>query len=157
MKELQTSSVTLIGAGSETSAAALTATTYFLLTHPSQFQELKNEIRTTFPNESNITMVSVNNLTYLAAVLEESMRLFPPGGGIGPRITTSDSTICDRLIPAGTAVGVSQYAANHNPLNFRDPDNFVPERWLGDPKYKNDNPAVFQPFSYGPRNCIGRS
>lgn len=38
------------------------------------------------------------------------------------------------------------------------PDAFIPERWLGqDSRFENDNRDAFQPFSTGPRNCIGRS
>lgn len=47
-------------------------------------------------------------------------------------------------------------AAYHSEENFRDPDEFVPERFLGDERYKNDRFDVLQPFSYGPRNCIGQ-
>lgn len=50
----------------------------------------------------------------------------------------------------------SRYAAAHSPRNFRDPESFVPERWLDDPAYKNDDRAAAQPFSLGPRNCIGK-
>lgn len=37
----------------------------------------------------------------------------------------------------------------------RNPDLFVPERWLGDPEYKDDKCDAYQPFSIGTRNCIG--
>jgi hypothetical protein len=43
-----------------------------------------------------------------------------------------------------------------NPDYFTNVEQFVPERWLGDETYKNDNRGVVRPFSYGPRNCIGR-
>lgn len=41
-------------------------------------------------------------------------------------------------------------------MNFRDPEMFVPERWLGDPRYDGDAKEVLQPFSIGPRNCLGK-
>jgi cytochrome P450 len=51
-------------------------------------------------------------------------------------------------------------SANHSPSNFTDPAKFVPERWLDDTseyeRYANDRREVFQPFSVGPRNCIGK-
>jgi len=49
-----------------------------------------------------------------------------------------------------------RYAANHDPANFAEVESFIPERWLGDPRFKNDDLAVMQPFSYGPRNCLGK-
>lgn len=44
----------------------------------------------------------------------------------------------------------------HNPKFFKDAEVFVPERWLGDPKYADDKRVAVQPFSVGPRNCIGK-
>lgn len=59
-----------------------------------------------------------------------------------------------------TRVSVSTFAAFRSPDNFSNPEAFVPERWIPtDPlyeRYANDNRDVFQPFSFGPRNCIGR-
>jgi cytochrome P450 len=51
-------------------------------------------------------------------------------------------------------------AAYHSPNNFKDPMKFVPERWIESTpeytEYANDRRAIFQPFSVGPRNCIGK-
>lgn len=59
-------------------------------------------------------------------------------------------------LPAGTDVSVHQMAAYHSPANFRHPGRFAPERWLGgDVEYEHDRRDVHQPFSLGPRNCIG--
>lgn len=62
-------------------------------------------------------------------------------------------------MPGGTWVGVPQLAANHSPSNFVEPDNFIPERYLEkhDSRFDGDNKAVVQPFSTGPRNCIGKN
>jgi cytochrome P450 len=54
-------------------------------------------------------------------------------------------------------VSVQNYAAYHHELNFRRPDDFIPERFLSDPDFASDNREVLQPFSVGPRNCIGRN
>ena len=57
-----------------------------------------------------------------------------------------------------TGVGVHQWATYQSTTNFANPETFAPERWLDDPPevYKNDNKAAMQPFSTGPRNCIGK-
>jgi cytochrome P450 len=55
-----------------------------------------------------------------------------------------------------TILGIWQWPLNHNPKFFKHPDSFVPERWLGDPRYDSDKKGAFQPFSVGPRNCIGK-
>lgn len=36
------------------------------------------------------------------------------------------------------------------------PDDFIPERWMGDERFVDDRTDAFQPFSFGSRNCIGR-
>jgi len=40
--------------------------------------------------------------------------------------------------------------------NFSRPNEFIPERWMNDPRFENDDRAALQPFSYGPRNCFGK-
>lgn len=58
-----------------------------------------------------------------------------------------------------TIVGVSQLAANHSPVNFISPEEFLPERFFSqvDERFARDRKAVSQPFSAGPRNCVGRN
>lgn len=49
------------------------------------------------------------------------------------------------------------WAGFHSPDNFTRPDEFIPERWLGDAKeFEHDRKEALQPFSIGPRNCLGR-
>lgn len=65
--------------------------------------------------------------------------------------------ICGRWVAPGVRCSIHQYVAYHSAANFKDPDSFVPERWLGDPRYADDRRDAWQPFSYGPRNCIGQN
>ena len=56
-----------------------------------------------------------------------------------------------------TIVGLWQWAMFYSPKNFANPDEFIPERWLGEnPRFDKDCREAFQPFSYGPRDCLGR-
>lgn len=55
-----------------------------------------------------------------------------------------------------TSVGVHPYATFRSPMNFKNPDDFVPERWLHDPKYSEDDLFASQPFGYGPKMCPGK-
>lgn len=63
--------------------------------------------------------------------------------------------IAGKHVPSGTLVAFAHWAAYHSPRNFSLPLEFHPERWTGDSKFVDDNRDVFQPFSVGPRNCIG--
>lgn len=63
--------------------------------------------------------------------------------------------ISGHFIPAGTAVYVSSHALGNSERNFRDAKSFIPERWLGDERFANDKRNAHQPFSMGPRNCLG--
>jgi aspirochlorine biosynthesis cytochrome P450 monooxygenase len=65
------------------------------------------------------------------------------------------NTIAGRYVPPGNLIGVTHWACYHSASNFKDPGKFVPERWLGDERYKDDRKDAFKPFSNGPRNCIG--
>lgn len=65
--------------------------------------------------------------------------------------------ICGKWVGPGTRVSIHQYATYHSADNFKNPESFAPERWLGDPEYEGDRRDSFQPFSYGPRGCIGQN
>ena len=163
--ELAANSHILVIAGSETSATTLAAVTYFLLRDQEVMRKATAEVRTTFSSEDDIHFVSASNkLPYMAACLEEALRLFPPVPTVLQRQTVEDKTnVCGRLIPKGTIVGVHQTAAYWSTSNFHRPDEFHPERWLPESttneksNFFNDHRAVVQPFSVGPRNCIGRN
>lgn len=57
-----------------------------------------------------------------------------------------------------THVGVWQWAANHYSDNFVEPFAYRPERFLAgeNSAFAADKREALQPFSYGPRNCIGK-
>ncbi|KAJ2995465.1 hypothetical protein NUW58_g1264 [Xylaria curta] len=155
-RELEDNSLVLTTAGSETTATTLAGVTYLLCRHPDVLAKLKAEILHNFQSESEINIQTVQNLTYMLAVLKETMRIYPPVAISLPRRTPSGgSRIGGAYVAEGTTVGIWQYAAYHSPSNFSQPDDFIPERWLGDQRFVDDHKDVFQPFSHGPRNCIG--
>jgi cytochrome P450 len=148
---------TLLIAGSETTATILSGATYLLLANSSTYTKLVEEIRNAFESQADITMEEVNKLPYLIAVFQEALRVYPPVPTGFPRVVPpAGDVISGHFIPGGTAVYMSQHAANHSPRNWTDPEAFAPERWLGDEKYKDDKREVWNPFSFGPRNCLGK-
>ena len=149
----------LMVAGSETTATLLSGVTYQLLKNPHVLKKLVAEIRSTFVHSHEITMVAVNDLKYQLAVLDEALRMMPPVGTALVRLVPSGEgeVVGGHFVPGGMRVGVPSWVASRSPLNFRDPDSFVPERWLGYIRYAEDRREASQPFSLGPRGCIGRN
>jgi cytochrome P450 len=102
--------------------------------------------------ESDINILSVQQLDYFTACLEESFRLYPPvPSGLLRTTTAEGNMICDKYVPPGTIVSVNQYASYTSAENFANPGMFIPERWMKNPptEYANDNKKVLQPFSVG--------
>lgn len=158
-EELVTQSNTLMIGGSETTATLLSGMLYYLLINPSTLARLTEEIRTSFSEESEISMQTTSHLPYLQAVIEESLRIYPPVPNILFRsIPWPGEIVCGKFVPGGTSVGLHHYASYHSSKNFFEPESFHPERWLdnGDSRFANDDKDAFHPFSHGPRNCIGK-
>ncbi|KXH53894.1 cytochrome P-450 [Colletotrichum salicis] len=150
-----------IVAGSGTTATALSGITFYLCSNLNTYIPLSEEIRTAFQTEDEISMASTGELKYLKAVIEEGLRIYPPSPSTLPRFVPGVGEEIDgRWVPGGTAVGVHQLSAGHSEQNWTDPRNFIPERWTdssNDFSFANDDKSASQPFSYGPRNCIGKS
>ena len=149
----------LMVAGSETTATLLSGVTYQLLTNPKVMKKLVAEIRSKFAHSHEITLNSVNTLTYQLAVLDEALRIMPPVATALVRLVPPGpgETVGGHFVPGGTSVGIPSWVACRSPLNFRDPDSFIPERWLGDIRYAEDRREASQPFNIGPRGCLGRN
>ncbi|KAL7794294.1 cytochrome P450 [Trichoderma ceciliae] len=157
-EELTSNASVLIIAGSETTATVLSAASYFLGRYPEVQAKLAQEVRSTFRSADDITINSVQHLSYMLAVLDEVMRIFPAVVSGLPRVTSEGGAmIAGEYVPEDTFVEVWQWPLFHNPNLWKQPEDFIPERWLGDPAFENDKRSAFQPFSAGPRNCIGKN
>lgn len=64
--------------------------------------------------------------------------------------------VLGQFIPGNITIDVHPLATFTSPKHFKDPHQFRPERWLGDPEYKDDHLDAVEPFSYGPQNCLGK-
>ena len=160
--EIDANAFSLSIAGSESTATLLSGATFYLLTNRHKYATLVKEIRDTFKSEDEITIGTTNDLAYTEAVLLESLRLYPPVAGTLPRQVPPGGEFIDgAYIPAGTGVGVNHFSCYRYPQNFYCADEFLPERWLSEAwavaPFENDNRACVQPFSFGPRNCIGKN
>jgi cytochrome P450 len=93
----------LILAGSETTATAITATTYYVCTNPAIMKHLTNEIRSAFTSEDQITIRSTRRLQYLDACMEEALRIYPAAAELVPRISPG-AYIGNDYIPLGVSM-----------------------------------------------------
>ncbi|KAF4534596.1 Cytochrome p450 protein [Lasiodiplodia theobromae] len=160
--EMNATSSLFMLAGSETQATSLSGLTYHLLMNPDKMRKLVDEIRGEILNEEDLTIDNLRQLKYLQACFDEGMRIYPAVPTGPPRVTPKGgNTVLGRYIPENTRILIPQLASYHSPSNFTNPKSFVPERWLPDEpgyeEYKNDKREMCQPFSYGPRNCIGKN
>lgn len=104
MGELQTNASTLVVAGSETTATLLSGATYYLLKTPRVLAKLQDEVRSAFKSDSEITLASCNNLTYIHAVINEALRMYPPVPVGLPRIVDAQGDmIAGQWVPAGVS------------------------------------------------------
>ena len=156
-QEISSNATVMITAGSETTATLLSGVTYCLLKNPEVMQKLKDEVRGRWKKYDDINLEEVNKAPYLIAVLQEALRYFPPiPTGFERRVGKGGEVVSGHYIPEDTAVCVSSWPLSHSERNFKDADEFIPERWMGDPRFADDNRLAVQPFSFGPRNCLGK-
>ncbi|KAI0400811.1 cytochrome P450 monooxygenase-like protein [Xylaria palmicola] len=151
-KEMMSQTSSLVIAGSETTATSLSGTTWFLLKNPECMAKLQKEVRDAFTSADEITGDSTAGLSYLHAVIEESLRLFPPVPFALPRHSPG-ALVDGHYIPKGTVVSVAPLSMPCDPRYWYDAESFRPERWIGDGF--NDQKKASQPFSTGPRACLG--
>ena len=149
-EELRANIVTLIAAGHETTANALTWST-FLLSQDESWQER-------VADEGNRVLQSggalePERLVNTRAVIEEALRLYPPIPAIS-RVAIADDELAGQHIRAGTMVIVAPYVVHRHRLLWDRPDTFDPRRYLGANR-QNVHRYAYLPFGAGPRICLG--
>ena len=103
--ELAENASLLIIAGSETTATLLSAALYYLTSHPETLAKLTDEVRKAFATEDEVDLISVQKLSYMLAVLEESSRLYPPVPTGSPRVIgRGGDTILGEYLPEGVSL-----------------------------------------------------
>lgn len=142
----------------------MAAMLHYLSVTPASYERLAKEVRETFDSTEEIcTGTKLNSCTYLRACIDEVLRICPSSGSAPWReALTGGATIDGQYIPAGYDVGVGIYALHHNPEYYPEPSVFKPERCMTDDRVGNGingfqkTKMTYQPFSSGPRSCIGK-
>jgi cytochrome P450 len=153
-RQLRDETMTLLLAGHETTANALSWTWYLLAQHPHVEQKLLEELEAVL-GERLPTADDWPRLVYTERVVKESMRLFPPAYTIG-RAACEETTIGDYRVPRGTTVFMSQWVVHRDSRWYADPEKFEPDRWSQSLERERPKYSYF-PFGGGPRVCIGNT
>ena len=152
-RQLRDEVMTLLLAGHETTANALTWAFYLLSTHPEVYRRLHEEARGLGGRMP--TLGDLGALPYTGQVLDEAMRLYPPAW-ILERQAVEDDEIGGYRIPAGSFVVVSPWTVHRNPRLWDNPEGFDPDRFA--PAACEARPRhAYLPFGAGPRQCIGNN
>jgi cytochrome P450 len=159
-QKLQADAGLLIAAGSDGVAVTVSAAMFYLLRNPEQMNKLVKEIRENFESLEEIKTPKLNQMQYLAAVIDEALRLAPSVPSPFPRKVLPGGLIVDgERIPEGITVGVAAYAIHHNEDIYPDSFAFRPERWIAVDEKEKERISVSRTalltFGAGPYNCIG--
>lgn len=155
--------ITLIGAGSVTTAHALSTITYHVLANPEIFGSLQQELQGVNPDGPELSaqalLVRLEQLPYLTATITEGLRLADTIVHRVNRVAPGRSLkFQDWIIPPGTVTGMTASLIHNNPTLFPAPREFRPERWLQS-DIESTGPGslkrAFMPFGKGSRICLG--
>ncbi len=151
-KELIDEVMTLIVAGHETSASGLNWLWYLVSQHPEIQTELQAEVDRL---SSPMTAESLLGLDLVRHVIDETLRLYPPGWLITRR-AIGDDVFGGFPAAPGTDILISPYLLHRHPRYWDKPEQFRPQRFAA-PDAKERYRFVYLPFVAGPRHCVGES
>lgn len=148
-RELRDEMVTLYSAGHETTALTLTYACWLLARHPEVLARARAEVgRLGGPAGAG----DLPKLKWIAAVIDEALRLYPPAWGFG-RELSAGAEVAGWSLPPGAQILVSPWVLHHDARWWPEPDRFLPERWLTPAERPR---MAYLPFGAGPRTCIGQ-
>ncbi len=152
-KQLRDETITMLLAGHETTALALTWTWYLLSQYPKVVTRLEEEVDAALDGRPP-DVRDLPQLPYTDRIVRESMRIYPPAYSFG-REALEDDEILGWPVPAGTTLFVFPWVLHRDPRFYPDPLRFDPDRWTE--SFESGLPRhAYLPFGSGPRMCIGR-
>ena len=139
-------------AGTETTALTLAWAMYLTSAHPEAADRIRREGEEVVGDRTP-TAADYSQLTYTRAVIQETMRIYPPIWGL-IRVAVEEDEIEGKKILPGDRVVMFAYGAHHDERFWEAPEEFRPERWMGEAK-KKQTKYSYLPFGGGRRSCIG--
>ena len=153
-KQIRDEVVTMLVAGHETTANALSFAWAEVACHEDIYQRAVQQVDEVLQGRAP-TPADLKSLPYVTQIFMESMRKYPPLYVLD-RENTDTITVGDCEMPAGTVILFSPYTVHHNPSIYPDPDRFDPDRFTSE-RMKGIPKMGFIPFSEGHRVCLGKS
>ncbi len=151
-QQVHDEAMTMMVAGSETTANAMSWACHLLAEHPDHQHRVQREIDDVLAGRP-ITIDDLDKLTYMRQVIRETLRLYPPAFILTRRANT-DAELGGHRVPAGSMLAFSIYALHRNPAIYPAPAIFDPDRWLPE-RAANIPRNAYMPFGTGVRGCIG--
>ncbi|ELU08150.1 hypothetical protein CAPTEDRAFT_208871 [Capitella teleta] len=139
--------------GHSTVTDSLTCTLYLLATHADVQEKVVDELTIMTGNAAKVEYETLQELSYLQGVIDESLRLYSPTLRV-ERVCSKDTVINGLHIPSKTTIVIPIQAIHLDPDLWPDPQTFNPKRFSSEERAKRD-PYCWQPFGMGPRSCIG--
>nr|ABB16316.1 cholesterol side chain cleavage protein [Potamotrygon motoro] len=143
--------IDLMAGAIDTTSTVLQWSMYELGKNPHIQKKLRSEIMDAYQKAEGDPVKMLKLVPFLKCVLKETLRLHPVAITI-QRYINEDIVLHNYHVPAGTLVHVGVYAMGKDSKYFRNPEQFVPERWLE----REETHFKHLGFGYGPRQCIGR-
>ncbi|GJN13201.1 hypothetical protein PR202_ga31545 [Eleusine coracana subsp. coracana] len=143
-------------AGSDTSALTVQWAMAQLLRHPDKMQKVHTELAANLGSKEFVEESDLVQLPYIKAVVKETLRLHPVTPLIPREVVSDDMCLGGFHIPIGTSVFLNVWAIGRDPASWPQPEEFMPERFLGDRAvdYRGSD-FSFKPFGAGRRVCPG--
>jgi cytochrome P450 len=151
-RQLRDEVMTLLLAGHDTTALALTWAWVLLAQHPRAEAKLHTEIDTVLGGRPP-TAADTFQMSYVEHVVTETLRLYPTAWVIG-REAVRDTEIGGQPVAKGSTMLISPWVLHRDPRFFDRPDEFDPERWA-DGLVQRLPRGAYLPFGAGQRVCIG--
>lgn len=151
-RQIRDEVMTVLLAGHESTANAITWMCWLLAQHPAAAEKLRAELRQVL-NGRLPTADDLKNLPYNAMVVKEALRLYPPAWAL-PRETVEDTEIGGFCIQRGSLLFGVPFLIQRDARYFSEPDKFLPERFA-DNAERHLPQHVYMPFGGGPRYCVG--
>ncbi len=139
-------------AGTETTALTLAWALYQTSKNPEMAARIREEGQQVY-GDREPTSADYGSLVFTRAVIQETMRLYPPIWGL-IRVATKEDEIGGKRILPGDRVVLFAYGTHHSPKYWEDPETFKPERFMGEAAKKR-KPYTYIPLGGGKRSCIG--